>query len=110
MGIEPTHPGDAGMPTDLKSARATRPRALPRADYAGSGFVEAGANAVLSCAPSDRGAVAQLGERLNGIQEVDGSIPFSSTITVAVVRTGSGSATGARLGNPASTERLIPPS
>jgi hypothetical protein len=25
------------------------------------------------------GAVAQLGERLNGIQEVDGSIPFSST-------------------------------
>ena len=26
------------------------------------------------------GAVAQLGERLNGIQEADGSIPFSSTI------------------------------
>ena len=26
-----------------------------------------------------RGAVAQLGERLNGIQEVDGSTPFSST-------------------------------
>ena len=26
------------------------------------------------------GAVAQLGESLNGIQEVDGSIPFSSTI------------------------------
>src|SRR5258706_6134517 len=26
-----------------------------------------------------RGAVAQLGERLNGIQEVDGSIPFGST-------------------------------
>ena len=26
-----------------------------------------------------RGAVAQLGERLNGIQEVIGSIPFSST-------------------------------
>ena len=26
-----------------------------------------------------RGDVAQLGERLNGIQEVDGSIPFSST-------------------------------
>ncbi len=26
------------------------------------------------------GAVAQLGERLNGIQEVDGSIPFSSTL------------------------------
>jgi hypothetical protein len=29
---------------------------------------------------STRGAVAQLGERLNGIQEADGSIPFSSTI------------------------------
>ena len=42
-------------------------------------FVEASANGVLSCAPSNRGAVAQLGERLNGIQEVDGSIPFSST-------------------------------
>ena len=26
------------------------------------------------------GAVAQLGERLNGIQEVEGSIPFRSTI------------------------------
>ena len=26
-----------------------------------------------------RGDVAQLGERLNGIQEVDGSIPFVST-------------------------------
>ena len=30
-----------------------------------------------------RGAVAQLGERLNGIQEVDGSIPFSSTFLAA---------------------------
>src|SRR6266851_5580313 len=29
-----------------------------------------------------RGAVAQLGERLNGIQEVDGSIPFGSTSSV----------------------------
>ena len=28
------------------------------------------------------GAVAQLGERLNGIQEADGSIPFSSTIEI----------------------------
>jgi hypothetical protein len=28
------------------------------------------------------GAVAQLGERLNGIQEVIGSIPFSSTIII----------------------------
>ncbi len=29
------------------------------------------------------GAVAQLGERLTGSQEVDGSIPFSSTILAA---------------------------
>ena len=29
------------------------------------------------------GAVAQLGERLNGIQEVDGSTPFSSTLCAA---------------------------
>ena len=31
-----------------------------------------------------RGAVAQLGERLNGIQEVEGSIPFSSTILLSI--------------------------
>ncbi len=30
------------------------------------------------------GAVAQLGERLNGIQEVDGSTPFSSTFLARV--------------------------
>jgi hypothetical protein len=29
-----------------------------------------------------RGAVAQLGERLNGIQEVVGSIPISSTTKI----------------------------
>jgi hypothetical protein len=29
------------------------------------------------------GAVAQLGERLTGSQEVDGSIPFSSTISLS---------------------------
>src|SRR5512136_115371 len=32
------------------------------------------------------GAVAQLGERLNGIQEADGSIPFSSTIFFQIQR------------------------
>jgi hypothetical protein len=31
------------------------------------------------------GAIAQLGERLNGIQEVTGSIPVSSTLEVAAV-------------------------
>src|SRR5262249_53418540 len=35
--------------------------------------------------PTD-GAVAQLGERLNGIQKVVGSIPISSTHTSAMVR------------------------
>ena len=29
--------------------------------------------------PGKSGAIAQLGERLNGIQEVSGSIPLSST-------------------------------
>ncbi len=33
------------------------------------------------CNRFGRGAVAQLGERLNGIQEVDGSTPFSSTVS-----------------------------
>ena len=33
-----------------------------------------------------RGAVAQLGERLNGIQEVDGSIPFGSTKSIKNLR------------------------
>jgi hypothetical protein len=32
------------------------------------------------------GAVAQLGERLNGIQEVDGSIPFGSTNRIKQLR------------------------
>ena len=32
------------------------------------------------------GAVAQLGERLNGIQEVVGSIPIGSTITNPVLK------------------------
>ena len=30
-------------------------------------------------APADGGAIAQLGERLNGIQEVRGSTPLGST-------------------------------
>jgi hypothetical protein len=34
---------------------------------------------VFSALHSSRGAVAQLGERLNGIQEVVGSIPIGST-------------------------------
>ena len=34
-----------------------------------------------------RGAVAQLGERLNGIQEVIGSIPFSSTKSTIQLKT-----------------------
>jgi len=32
--------------------------------------------------PGTGGAVAQLGERLNGIQEVSGSIPLGSTIAL----------------------------
>ena len=33
------------------------------------------------------GGIAQLGERLNGIQEVSGSIPLISTITESVKKT-----------------------
>ena len=33
MGVEPTRPGRAATPTDLKSARATGPHALPSGDY-----------------------------------------------------------------------------
>src|SRR5215470_12255419 len=36
--------------------------------------------------PMLRGAVAQLGERLNGIQEVGGSIPLSSTMLSSAQR------------------------
>ena len=36
---------------------------------------------------TDHGVIAQLGERLNGIQEVGGSIPPGSTIqTVEIIR------------------------
>ena len=34
---------------------------------------------VVIASPEMQGAIAQLGERLNGIQEVSGSIPLSST-------------------------------
>jgi hypothetical protein len=44
----------------------------PRAEFCSAAGVSARAF-------RKRGAVAQLGERLNGIQEVDGSIPFGST-------------------------------
>ncbi len=41
---------------------------------------------VARTSPATGGAVAQLGERLNGIQEVDGSIPFSSTNQISDLR------------------------
>ena len=54
-------------------------------------------------APQTRGAVAQLGERLNGIQEVEGSIPFGSTIFVlpATQSTAKDPENGTSLGPPA---------
>ena len=79
MGIEPTHPGGTGTPTDLKSARATRPRALPGRLCRKAVSLKLPRTPCYPARPPNRGAVAQLGERLNGIQEVDGSIPFSST-------------------------------
>ena len=76
--------------TVLKTARATRPRALPRSSLASAARAQParrrGARSpkltpgrALASVPLPGGAVAQLGERLNGIQEVDGSIPFGST-------------------------------
>jgi hypothetical protein len=48
-----------------------------------SGAVDAGPPAGTACGFPDTGcedgAIAQLGERLNGIQEVVGSIPIGST-------------------------------
>ena len=41
-------------------------------------FLDFGSALTYRSAPS-RGAIAQLGERLHGMQEVDGSIPSSST-------------------------------
>jgi hypothetical protein len=41
---------------------------------------------ILPILPFLCGAVAQLGERLNGIQEVEGSIPFGSTKSLMQIR------------------------
>jgi hypothetical protein len=61
---------DPSAPT---SGATSRPRVLTSSGEAASRFPS-----VPNAGP--RGAVAQLGERLNGIQEADGSIPFSSTV------------------------------
>src|SRR4030095_4468334 len=79
MGIEPTHPAERRDANGFEVRESHQAPGASASDYVGS-RVEGRASGVLSCAPSNRGAVAQLGERLNGIQEVDGSIPFSSTI------------------------------
>ena len=47
--------------------------------WGGKSGLDCGEGFRLAEIPLSGGAVAQLGERLNGIQEVDGSIPFSST-------------------------------
>jgi hypothetical protein len=39
----------------------------------------------MDCVRYMSGAVAQLGERVNGIHEVEGSIPFGSTRMVAIL-------------------------
>ena len=55
-------------------------------------FVQAGQSSWLTGVARSRtfaallGAIAQLGERLHGMQEVDGSIPSSSTKTFSVNR------------------------
>jgi hypothetical protein len=48
--------------------------------WGGSGVGRSGQRRAVSSSPSRRGPVAQLGARLNGIQEVRGSNPLGSTI------------------------------
>src|SRR5215475_3935394 len=58
------------------STLVTRHSTLSRFDFFGAvsySYLDS------SLIPAKRGAVAQLGERLNGIQEVVGSIPIGST-------------------------------
>src|SRR5438093_11331592 len=59
----------------------TRTKLGQTALVAAGSLVDAESQAVVNPdAYTTGGAVAQLGERLTGSQEVDGSIPFSSTI------------------------------
>src|SRR3954452_9193760 len=72
-------------PIDQRKSRSRRTRgtSLPRRFSARirirDGNFDASLALVSVPSAATRGAVAQLGERLNGIQEVDGSIPFGST-------------------------------
>src|SRR5262245_24229049 len=103
VGVEPTPDGGAARHAVLKTGRATGPHALPF-DVVGRRRAEC-ANATpytIAARQSESttrpralfltvrnagarmrrrdGAVAQLGERMTGSHEVEGSIPFSSTI------------------------------
>jgi hypothetical protein len=51
----------------------------PTCAIARRGLLKRAASACLDRLPDDQGAVAQLGERVNGIHEVRGSIPLGST-------------------------------
>ena len=48
-------------------------------DSSAVAVVDSAESRFLECAPPEHGAIAQLGERLHGMQEVSGSIPLGST-------------------------------
>ena len=59
------------------SSVATRERSVSEVERESGGLLEA-LSQLSKVRINEKGAVAQLGERLNGIQEVGGSIPPSS--------------------------------
>ncbi len=86
MGVEPTLDGVTAQHAVLKTGEATGPHALPLRTRGiltqlrpfGRGGPPTGRCASMRDLPTS-GAVAQLGERLNGIQEVRSSILLGST-------------------------------
>ena len=70
---------------------ALKGRSQQRADAGDCGpFRVRSGGFLVFCAPVSgwHGAIAQLGERLHGMQEVDGSIPSGSTNKINYLRTG----------------------
>jgi hypothetical protein len=57
----------------------------PTCAIARRGLLKRAASACLDRLPDDDGAVAQLGERVNGIHEVRGSIPLGSTNEINIL-------------------------
>jgi hypothetical protein len=89
VGIEPTlsrGKGDFESPASTSFTTPARGAIIAAQREKSRKMIDNGESAMLKGLPhqqlmnSQCGVVAQLGERLNGIQEVRGSIPLSSTI------------------------------